>query len=76
MGFPMKIQVNPNFHMVLCPAEGQEGFSQASEATALLPRQLGTLHSNRVALLASLTLPAWSPIFPCRVCPTLQALTV
>ena len=55
------------------PAEGQEGFSQASEATALSPRQLGTLHSNRVALLASvsLTLPAWSPIFPCRFCLTM-----
>ena len=52
-------------------AEGQEGFSQASEATALSPRQLGTLHSTRVALLASLTLPAWSPIFPCRFCLTL-----
>ncbi|CAL1167516.1 unnamed protein product [Cladocopium goreaui] len=37
-----------------------EGFSQASEATAFSPRQLGTLHSNRVALLASLILPAWN----------------
>ena len=55
------------------PAEGQECFSQASESTALSPRQLGTLHSNRVALLASvsLTLPAWSPIFPCRFCLTM-----
>ena len=38
---------------------------------ASIYQSMGTLHSNRVALLASLTLPAWSPIFPCRFCLTL-----